>query len=83
MENEIRTLREYQNIEVIEELETEIVRLREERERDDMIIHELKERERELLRDMNNLKGVVGGGGYQSPRGGSNRFRPYPQISSG
>lgn len=44
MENEIRTLREYHNIDVIEGLETDIVRLREERERDELIIQEMKER---------------------------------------
>lgn len=72
MEGEIRTLREYHNIDVIEDLETEIVRLREERERDDIIINELKERERELMKEINR-------GNFQSPRNSGNpsRFKHY------
>lgn len=74
MENEIRSLRDYQNVDVVEELETEIVRLREERERDDIIIHEMKERERELIKELNRGAGSYG---YQSPRANA-RFKQYP-----
>lgn len=65
MKKELEDMKGYQNIDLIEQiemLETEIVRMREEQERDQIIIRQLRS---------DNM--MFSGGGYGSPRG-SKRF---------